>query len=42
MAKGLQIAEPPRRRSEATEHPTEVLKTGRGEKFTQMAAGEKV
>ena len=42
MAKGLQIAEPPRRRSEATEHPAGVLKTGRGEKFTQVAEGEKV
>ena len=42
MAKGLQIAQPPRRRSEATEHPAEVLETGRGEKFTQVAEGEKV
>ena len=42
MAKGLQIAEPPRRRSEATEHSAEVSKTGRGEKFTQVAEGEKV
>ena len=42
MAKGLQIAEPPRRRSEAREHPAEVSKAGRGEKFTQVAEGEKV
>ena len=42
MAKGLQIAEPPRRRSEATEYPADVPKTGRGEKFTQVAEGEKV
>lgn len=42
MAKGLQIAEPPRRRSETTEHSAEVSKTGRGEKFSQVAEGEKV
>lgn len=42
MAKGLQIAEPPRRRSEATERLAEAPKTGRGEKFTQVAEGEKV
>ena len=42
MAKGLQIAEPPRRRSEATEHSAEVSQTGRGEKFSQVAEGEKV
>ena len=42
MAKGLQIAEPPRRRSEATEHSAEVSKTGRGEKFSQVDEGEKV
>lgn len=42
MAKGLQIAEPPRRRNEATEHPAEVSETGRGEKFTQVAESEKV
>ena len=41
MAKGLQIAEPPRRRSEATEHSAEVSQTGRGEKFSQVAEGEK-
>lgn len=42
MAKGLQIAEPPRRRSEVTKHLTEVSKAGRGEKFTQVAEGGKV
>lgn len=42
MAKGLQIAEPPRRRSEGDEVPAEVPRTGRGEKFTQVAEGEKV
>lgn len=46
MAKGLKIAEPPRRRSEvATETPKEAQvkpEQGRGEKFTQVAEGEKV
>ena len=42
MAKGLQIAEPPRRRSEAPEHLPEGSRTGRGEKFTQVAESEKV
>ena len=42
MAKGLQIAEPPRRRNEATEDPAEVSETGREEKFTQVAESEKV
>ena len=42
MAKGLQMAEPPRRRSEAMEHPAEVSKRSKGEKFTQVAEGEKV
>lgn len=42
MAKGLQIAEPPRRRSEVTEQAPETPKAGRGEKFTQVAEGEKV
>ena len=42
MAKGLQMAEPPRRRSEAPQEPSAVPKEGRGEKFTQVAEGEKV
>jgi len=42
MAKGLQIAEPPRRRSEPAEVPPETSREGRGEKFTQVAEGEKV
>lgn len=46
MAKGLQIAEPPRRRSDADVEPPKanLIKTekGRGEKFSQVAEGEKV
>lgn len=42
MAKGLQIAEPPRRRSELSEGSTEPPKAARGEKFTQVAESEKV
>jgi len=42
MAKGLQIAEPPRRRSEAAQEPTAPSEKGRGEKFTQVAESEKV
>jgi len=46
MAKGLQIAEPPRRRSDTdVEPPKPVLaepEKGRGEKFSQVAEGEKV
>jgi len=46
MAKGLHIAEPPRRRSEvATETSKEVQVTPEqvgGEKFTQVAESEKV
>jgi hypothetical protein len=42
MAKGLQIAEPPRRRSEAAQDSPEGPNEGRGEKFTQVAEAEKV
>lgn len=42
MAKGLQIAEPPRRRNEVAELAHEAEKAGRGEKFTQVAESEKV
>ena len=48
MAKGLQIAEPPRRRTEAEEPKSEAPKTkpqvahDSGVKFTQVAEGEKV
>lgn len=42
MAKGLQIAEPPKRRSEAAQEAPVAHETGRGEKFTQVAEGEKV
>ena len=42
MAKGLQIAEPPRRRTEAAQEPPAAPKEGRGEKFTQVAESEKV
>lgn len=46
MAKGLQIAEPPRRRSEAApDAPKDTRayqENGRGEKFTQVAESDKV
>jgi hypothetical protein len=48
MAKGLQIAEPPRRRKEAEEPKAEAPKTkpqiahDPGVMFTQVAEGEKV
>lgn len=42
MAKGLQIAEPPRRRSESLFEPAGQPQKGRGEKFSQIAEGEKV
>ena len=50
MARGLQIAEPPRRRSEPVEDKAPVQETpapqtgeqGRGVKFTQVAEHEKV
>lgn len=43
MAKGLQIAEPPRRRSEAAPEAPEPAETAsKGEKFSQVAEGEKV
>lgn len=42
MAKGLQIAEPPRRRTEVTPQPQEPAQNGRGEKFSQVAEIEKV
>lgn len=42
MAKGLQIAEPPRRRSELTERSGAPPEGARGEKFTQVAESEKV
>jgi hypothetical protein len=43
MAKGLQIAEPPRRRIEPTaEAPHAPEEQGRGIKFTQVAESEKV
>lgn len=45
MAKGLQglqMAEPPRRRNEPASEAPEEPETGRGEKFIQVAEGEKV
>lgn len=42
MAKGLQIAEPPKRRSEVAQEVPAAQEAGRGEKFTQVAEGEKV
>lgn len=42
MAKGLQIAEPPRRRSKATSEPAAAPDKGRGEKFTQIVESEKI
>lgn len=42
MAKGLQIAEPPRRRAEAAPEAREPVETGKGEMFSQVAEGEKV
>lgn len=42
MAKGLQIAEPPRRRSELLEHPGERSRPASGEKFSHVAEGDKV
>ncbi len=42
MAKGLQIAEPPRRRNDTAESKPEATRAGRGEKFSQVAEGEKV
>ena len=43
MAKGLQIAEPPRRRSEPAQAAPETnAERGRGEKFSQVAEIEKV
>ena len=42
MAKGLQIAEPPRRRSETVEQTQAMPKADRGDKFIQVAEGEKV
>lgn len=43
MARGLQIAEPPRRRTEpALESPRAPEEQGRGVKFTQVAESEKV
>ena len=42
MAKGLQIAEPPRRRTETPQEPSAAPNEGRGEKFTQVAESEKV
>lgn len=41
MAKGLQIAEPPRRRSEAPKAKPQVARDS-GVMFTQVAEGEKV
>ncbi|MEM7674496.1 MAG: hypothetical protein AAF449_00685 [Myxococcota bacterium] len=38
----MQIAEPPRRRSEPEPKVARVPETGRGEKFTQVAESEKV
>lgn len=42
MAKGLQIAEPPRRRSEPPPETEKKMEQGRGEKFAQVAESEKV
>lgn len=42
MAKGLQIAEPPRRRAETAAEAPKNPEKGRGEKFSQVAEGEKV
>jgi len=42
MAKGLSIAEPPRRRSENRPSPVDDQTETDGEKFSQMAEGEKV
>ncbi|TCP38064.1 hypothetical protein [Rhodovulum marinum] len=42
MAKGLQMAEPPRRRTEAVPEAPTTPEKGRGVKFTQVAEGEKV
>ena len=42
MAKGLQIAEPPRRRSEPAAEAPKQPEKGRGEKFSQVAESEKV
>lgn len=42
MAKGLQIAEPPRRRNDGAEAAPKVQETPKGEKFAQVAEGEKV
>jgi hypothetical protein len=42
MAKGLQIAEPPRRRTEGMPQPQEPAQKGTGEKFSQVAEIEKV
>ena len=42
MAKGLNIAEPPRRRSEAAPESAEDRSETGGEKFSQVAEDEKV
>jgi len=42
MAKGLQIAEPPRRRSTPANQARDKQAEGRGDKFSQVAEGEKV
>ena len=42
MAKGLQIAEPPRRRSETTPEPQRRVQVVTGEKFSQVAEEDKV
>jgi hypothetical protein len=42
MAKGLQIAEPPRRRSGPPQQAEKPAEKSRGEKFSQLAEDEKV
>lgn len=42
MAKGLQIAEPPRRRSEPSQETAPDPQKAKGQKFSQVAEGEKV
>ena len=40
MAKGLNISDPPRRKSEQTKKPAAPSSGAEGEKFTQVAEGE--
>lgn len=42
MAKGLQIAEPPKRKAEAVQQAPKTSKKGRGDKFDQVAGAQKV